>query len=100
MRLFSRSKPFDDGVIVIDVRERSEYRQSHLEGAVHMDLTSSRFAARAAKLDKDAHYVVYCKSGRRAAQACTILRQLGCEVVINAGGMVAAQIKTGRSIIE
>jgi rhodanese-related sulfurtransferase len=49
----------ESGAQVLDVLELSEYRESHLPGAVHIHLR--RLAAQAhAKLDPSQPVVVYC----------------------------------------
>ncbi|WP_394758441.1 rhodanese-like domain-containing protein, partial [Flavobacterium sp.] len=41
------------------------------------------------ELDKSKNYYVYCKSGGRSGQACSIMRELGFETTYNLlGGMM------------
>lgn len=59
---------------LLDVRERWEWENGHLE-AVHLPLGD--LPARIHELDAQADWVVYCQSGKRSAQACSMLRQHG-----------------------
>ena len=60
----------DDGdLIVLDVRTPEEFAQGHIEGAVNLNAMSETFIEDVAKLDKDAAYLVHCRSGRRSAKA-------------------------------
>ncbi len=59
----------------LDVRQRGEWQNAHLPGAYNLPLHELRMHAH--RLDPAVHYVCYCNSGRRAAAAAHILRQLG-----------------------
>ena len=58
-----------EGGIAVDVRTPQEYAAGHLQGAKNIDLSAKDFDQQIASLDPDADYVVYCASGRRAAEA-------------------------------
>lgn len=76
-------------VQVLDVREPAEWELGHLPGApLHLPLGS--LAERLGELDAQAETVVCCRSGRRSAQACQMLRQAGFVRVANLeGGLLA-----------
>ena len=38
------------------------------------------------KLDRDKHYYIYCRSGKRSSQACTLLDQMGFAETYNLAG--------------
>ncbi len=61
------------GALVLDVRTPAEYAASHVPGA--MNIPHDELAARLSDLDSDLDrpIVVYCKSGRRAEMAATVL---------------------------
>lgn len=75
-----------DGAEVVDVRTAEEFDAGHLEGAVNIDYQADDFADRVAELPRDAAYVVYCASGRRATGAVEQMRDLGFTDVVNGGG--------------
>jgi phage shock protein E len=75
-----------DGAALLDVRTPEEYAEGHLDGARNIDLESDGFRDRAERLDPDASYVVYCATGNRAGQAIEIMRELGIDDAVNAGG--------------
>lgn len=65
-------------LIVIDVREPSEFSTGHVEGAINIppaDLLSGAVALQG--VPKDSELVVYCISGARSNSAINILRSLG-----------------------
>lgn len=59
----------------LDVRQRGEWQNAHLPGALSLPLQEIRLGAH--HLDLACHYVCYCNTGRRAAAAAHILSQLG-----------------------
>lgn len=76
-------------VIILDVREPIELGGDlgRVEGSIHIPLGQLR--ARVAEVSRDKPIVCVCRSGRRSAQACTILEQAGVQDVANsAGGMI------------
>ncbi|MCP3422205.1 rhodanese-like domain-containing protein [Nocardioides pinisoli] len=75
-----------DGAEVIDVRTPEEFDAGHLDGAVNIDYQADDFADRVEELPREASYVVYCASGRRATGAVEQMRDLGFTDVVNGGG--------------
>jgi sulfur-carrier protein adenylyltransferase/sulfurtransferase len=75
---------------VIDVRERDEFEQGYIPGAVHIPrgLLESRIEREVP--DRDAPVVLYCAGGTRSAYAAKTLHELGySDVVSMAGGFGA-----------
>ncbi len=76
------------GAIMVDVREPSEWRTGHIQGAVHIPLGS--LAARAKELNSSKEIVTVCRSGHRSAVAARTLRAAGFTQVSSlSGGMIA-----------
>lgn len=77
----------------IDVRTEDEYNHQRLAGAFNLPLKILRLKAQL--LDRNKAYIVYCDSGRRSGVAGYLLRQLGFQVVVLAGGLrhLPAEIK-------
>lgn len=87
----------NEDILIVDVREETEYRLGHIPGALLVPRGTLEGAA-------DTHYkhrveplcsarnktiVVYCESGGRSAMAAEVLQQMGFEKVFNlAGGSV------------
>ncbi|RPF21353.1 rhodanese-like domain-containing protein [Myceligenerans xiligouense] len=86
--------------VVVDVRTPAEYAEGHLDGAVNLDIQSADFAAQAAELDPEADYVLYCRSGNRAAAAQDYLADLGFADVENVGSLREAADATGLEIVS
>jgi len=63
---------------LVDVREHMEWQMGHIKGADKLVPTSSFFASlEEAKLDKNAHIIVYCHVGSRSAHVARIMADMG-----------------------
>jgi len=74
-------------IVLLDVREKSEWDEGHIEGAVHIALGDIK-AETISVLPKDIPIYVYCRSGSRAVEGESKLRLLGFENVENIGGTI------------
>jgi rhodanese-related sulfurtransferase len=75
-----------DSRVVIDVRSPEEFAAGHIAGAVNIDVDGD-FASGIAQLDKDAAYLLYCRSGRRSAIAAQEMAAAGFTDIVDAGGL-------------
>ena len=80
-------------VLVVDVRNRTEWDAGHLQGARHVPLAT--FTDHLDELPKDRPLVLQCETGSRSAVAASVLRARGITDVVNATGGVAAWQKAG-----
>lgn len=88
------------GVQLIDVRTDAEYSEGHLPGAMLIDVKSAGFDSVAtARLDRSRVVAVYCRSGRRSADAARRLAASGYRVVNLDGGIMAWQ-KAARPVVK
>ena len=77
-------------VVLLDVRTAAEYAEGHLSGAVNIDQGQDDFIAKAkAMLPADKKIAVYCRSGRRSANAAQRLAAEGYQCVNLKGGIMA-----------
>ena len=59
-----------ENVVILDVRKADEFAEGHIKGAILIDQFQSDFVEQAkAKLPKDKTIAIYCRSGRRSANA-------------------------------
>lgn len=63
------AKTQEAGVVILDVRTKAEFDEGHIANAININVESESFLSEIAKLDKSATYAVYCRSGRRSADA-------------------------------
>ncbi|MCJ2165896.1 MULTISPECIES: rhodanese-like domain-containing protein [unclassified Pseudodesulfovibrio] len=62
---------------ILDIRTPAEFAEGHIENAVNLDFYRQDFSNDLGKLDKNALYFIYCRSGNRSSQALAILNKLG-----------------------
>lgn len=86
---YEEAKEKVDGnrAIWLDVRLESEHKSGSLPGSIHIPLYLLRL--KAAGLDKDKTYIVYCDTGRRSASAAYLLSERGFDVYVLSGGLMA-----------
>lgn len=79
-------------VVVLDVRTASEFAEGHIKGAILIDQGQSDFVEKAkAALPTEKTIAVYCRSGRRSANAAGRLADAGYKCVNLKGGIMAWQ---------
>jgi rhodanese-related sulfurtransferase len=74
----------DTKSIILDVRTDAEVEEGMIPEAKHLDIHQGQdFISALEKLDKTNSYYVYCRSGARSGQACSIMQQMGFEKAYN-----------------
>ena len=82
LRLSAETRP-----ALVDVRERDEYEQGFIPGAVHIPRGNLESRIEARVPDRSTPVIIYCASGVRSAYAAKTLAELGyTDVVSLAGG--------------
>lgn len=83
-------KMMDDGEawILLDVRTQEEYSDRRIDGARLIPDYEIKGRAEAELPDKNARILVYCRSGRRSAQAAKDLAEMGYTKVYDFGGII------------
>ena len=87
--------------IFVDVRERTEWTQGHIAGAVHAARGFLEFAAdpegpmHVPELASGRRLVIYCASGGRSTLACKTLQDMGISGVTNLAGGITAWTEAG-----
>lgn len=68
----------DDNAMILDVRTEEEVQEGYIPNSKNIDIYKGpEFVSEIEKLDKSKNYYVYCRSGKRSAQACSIMDQMG-----------------------
>lgn len=76
--------------VLLDVREREEYREGHLEGAVSLPRGFLEIRVEETVPDKSTPIIAYCAGGIRSLIAARTLKEMGYENVVSmAGGYTA-----------
>jgi len=81
--------------VLIDIRTTDEYAAGHLENSAQMDYYAPEFRDKLSKLDKNAKYLIYCRSGKRSAAALKIMQDLGFSDIHDIAGGITAWLAAG-----
>ncbi|WP_047545093.1 rhodanese-like domain-containing protein [Psychroserpens sp. Hel_I_66] len=77
----------DENAVILDVRTPEEVAQGMIPNAMAIDIYKGQgFIDEIEKLDKTKTYYVYCRSGARSGQACSVMNQLGFKNAYNLTG--------------
>ncbi|MBM7649900.1 hydroxyacylglutathione hydrolase [Bacillus ectoiniformans] len=83
---------------VIDVRNDTEWKQGHIQGAEHKMLGYLRKTGK--ELDQSKPVLIHCQSGARSAIAASVMKHLGFEDVTHLeGGFSAWSKKNSDSVV-
>lgn len=70
----------DTNAVVLDVRTEEEREEGYIPNSLNIDIYKGQgFLDEVGELDKSKNFYVYCRSGKRSAQACMLMNQLGFE---------------------
>ncbi len=76
----------DQDVVVVDVREKNEWDQGYIPGAIHVPRGYLELQIEEAVPDKSKKVVLYCAGGVRSLMAGSTLQQMGYEDVVSMAG--------------
>ncbi len=80
----------NDSVQLVDVRTPEEFAEGHIAGAKNINVFDNDFINQCEKtLDKTKPVAVYCRSGKRSAEAAQKLSEKGYDVTNLLGGIIA-----------
>ncbi|NLK84752.1 MAG: rhodanese-like domain-containing protein [Aeromonadales bacterium] len=76
--------------LLIDVREKDEYEQGYVPPAINLSVSSfdSEHLNKVAP-DKAKPVILYCRSGRRSAEAALKMKALGYYYILDMGGILS-----------
>jgi len=78
--------PGDQDFVLVDVREKYEWNDGHIPGAIHVPKGFLELQIEEAVPDKSQKVVLYCAGGVRSLIAGNTLRQMGYEDVVSMSG--------------
>ena len=84
------SRIADPDVVLLDVRTADEYNEGHIQNALNINVKQDDFIEKAkSTLPADKTIAVYCRGGKRSANAAGMLAKEGYKVVNLEGGIMA-----------
>ena len=89
--------PYDDNLLVLDVRKENEFAEGHVKDAINLPLANMNDVAQIAALEESQNIYIHCGSGYRSLIAASFLKKHGYHNLRNiAGGW--AKIKEQKNI--
>lgn len=80
----------DTSIVVLDVRTEAEFSEGHIPGAVLIDQGHDDFVEKVkTAIPSEKKIAIYCRSGRRSANAANRLADAGYQCVNLKGGIIA-----------
>lgn len=86
-------------IVLLDVREDSEWNEGHIKGALHIALGDLNIETTKG-ISKDTPLYIYCRSGKRAGEAELKLKELGFGKAEKLGGIIEWQEKGGTLVTQ
>jgi phage shock protein E len=93
------NREIKNGALLVDVREADEFATGHAQGAINFPLSKIQ-AGQYPSGDKMAKIYLYCRSGKRASTAATLLKEAGYADVTSLGGLSDWQQIGGSVVFE
>jgi molybdopterin/thiamine biosynthesis adenylyltransferase/rhodanese-related sulfurtransferase len=88
-----------NGTLFVDIRERDEWEEGNIPGAVHIPRGNLESRIENAVADRDQPIVVYCQSGARSAFGAKTLQELGYSNVSSLAGGFTDWKRNGFEIV-
>ncbi|HYU75769.1 MAG TPA: molybdopterin-synthase adenylyltransferase MoeB [Ktedonobacteraceae bacterium] len=80
------SRADDQDLVLVDVREKNEWNEGHIPGAIHVPRGYLELQIEEAVPDKSKKVVLYCAGGVRSLMAGSTLQQMGYNDVVSMAG--------------
>ena len=78
--------PFDDNLVVLDVRNENEFAEGHVKNAINLPLNDMSDVAQIAQLEENQNIYIHSGSGYRSLIAASIFKKQGYHNIRNISG--------------
>lgn len=78
--------PFDEKLVVLDVRKPTEFAEGHVKDAVNIPLDEMTDSANLSNFEEDQNIYVHCQGGYRSMIASSLLKRQGIHNLRNVSG--------------
>jgi hydroxyacylglutathione hydrolase len=69
--------PFDDNLVVVDVRKENEFAEGHVKDAINLPLNNMTDVAQIGQFEENQNIYIHCESDYRSLIAASILKKEG-----------------------
>lgn len=85
---------------IIDIRTPAEFKDGHIEGATMIDFYAPDYRETWSRLDRDAIYFIYCRTGNRSSQTLPMLVELGFKNIWHLKDGIVSWRKAGLPLVR
>jgi len=78
-----------DGAVVVDVRDKKEFDQGHIAGAINIPLVKLKQRMAELNKHKDKPKLVVCKMGQQSGAAAKSIEEAGCGNAVKLSGGIS-----------
>ena len=78
--------PFDENLVVLDVRKETEFDAGHVDNAENLPLEKLKDPGSMAMIEETDNIYVHCAGGYRSTIACSLLKRQGIHNIRNVAG--------------
>jgi glyoxylase-like metal-dependent hydrolase (beta-lactamase superfamily II)/rhodanese-related sulfurtransferase len=78
--------PFDENLVILDVRKPTEYAEGHVRGALNIPLSELNDPLNMSAIEDDQNVYIHCGSGYRSVIAASLLKKEGIHNIRNVVG--------------
>ncbi|MBA4257964.1 MAG: MBL fold metallo-hydrolase [Chitinophaga sp.] len=82
--------PFDENLVIVDVRRETEYANEHVKEAINIPLDQLTDPGSMANLDDHHNIYIHCASGYRSVIAASLIKRQGIHNIRNVVGGIEA----------
>lgn len=91
--------PSSKHLVILDVRTAQEHQSGHIKDSINIDFRSPSFRDQISLLDRDAAYLLYCRTGVRSRKTLLLMSSMGFVELYNLSqGIVQWKIDGGEVV--
>ncbi|MEE1884113.1 rhodanese-like domain-containing protein [Pedobacter flavus] len=80
------TKELSKNIQIVDVRTPKEFHEEHIKNSINYDFKSDEFKSLISNLNKEKPVYLYCRTGKRSAEAAVQLKNSGFKEVYSLKG--------------
>lgn len=88
----------ENNPIIIDVRTPQEFNMGHIKDALNINISNKNFRSRIENLDRNATYLVYCRTGNRSRHAVNMMEKLDFKTIYHLEHGITEWMREGNPV--
>ena len=101
----SRPQKWDDSpsskhLVILDVRTAQEHQSGHIKDSINIDFRSPSFRDQISLLNRDAAYLLYCRTGVRSRKTLLLMSSMGFAELYNLSRGIVQWKRDGGEVVS